>query len=149
LERQSGKVLEDTGFDGLTEIALQKSPLPAQITGNLICVGPAPQSPRRQAQDEQLPAPPALRQAPAQDRDPQSHQDPYSLACIIRERHATEGFGRQRIAEEEDGSVKLMRGTWLQALQAHTIEVATILGRGFALCSFGSGENGNSSGERS
>jgi hypothetical protein len=71
------------------------------------------------------------------------------LACIIRERHATEGFGRQRIAEEEDGSVKLMRGTWLQALQAHTIEVATILGRGFALCSFGSGENGNSSGERS
>jgi hypothetical protein len=72
-----------------------------------------------------------------------------SLACIIRERHATEGFGRQRIAEEEDGSVKLMRGTWLQALQAHTIEVATILGRGFALCSFGSGENGNSSGERS
>jgi hypothetical protein len=30
------------------------------------------------------------------------------LACIIRERHATEGFGRQRIAEEEDGSVKLM-----------------------------------------
>jgi hypothetical protein len=72
-----------------------------------------------------------------------------ALACIIRERHATEGFGRQRIAEEEDGSVKLMRGTWLQALQAHTIEVATILGRGFALCSFGSGENGNSSGERS
>jgi hypothetical protein len=74
---------------------------------------------------------------------------PGPLACIIRERHATEGFGRQRIAEEEDGSVKLMRGTWLQALQAHTIEVATILGRGFALCSFGSGENGNSSGERS
>ena len=72
-----------------------------------------------------------------------------TLTCIIRERHATEGFGRQRIAEEEDGSVKLMRGTWLQALQAHTIEVATILGRGFALCSFGSGENGNSSGERS
>jgi len=75
--------------------------------------------------------------------------NPNPLACIIRERHATEGFGRQRIAEEEDGSVKLMRGTWLQALQAHTIEVATILGRGFALCSFGSGENGNSSGERS
>jgi len=41
------------------------------------------------------------------------------LACIIRERHATEGFGRQRIAEEEDGSVKLMRGTWLQ-LCRHT-----------------------------
>ena len=71
------------------------------------------------------------------------------LACIIRERPASDEFARHKIAEEDDGSVKLLCGTWRQALQAHTIKAAVIFGRGFPWCSVGSGENGNSSEERS
>src|ERR1035437_1517661 len=70
------------------------------------------------------------------------------LACIIRERPASDEFAWQKIAWEDEGSVKLLCGTWRQALQAYTIKAATILGRGFPLLSVGSGENGNSSGER-
>src|ERR1039458_4212857 len=70
------------------------------------------------------------------------------IACIIRERPASDDFAWQKIAWEDEGSVKLLCGTWRQALQAYTIKAATILGRGFPLLSVGSGENGNSSGER-
>src|ERR1039458_1885382 len=72
-----------------------------------------------------------------------------SLACIIRERPASDEFARHKIAEEDDGSVKLLCRTLRQALQAYAIKAATIFRRGFPLWSVGSGENGNSSGERS
>jgi hypothetical protein len=59
------------------------------------------------------------------------------LACIIRERHASDDFACHNIAEEDDGGVKLLCGPWGQALQAHTIKAATIFGRGFPSCSVG------------
>src|ERR1035438_8823726 len=68
------------------------------------------------------------------------------LACIIRERPASDDFARHKIAEEDDGSVKLVCGTWRQALQAHTVKSAIIFGRSFPLYSVGSGKNGNSLG---
>src|ERR1035438_523422 len=71
------------------------------------------------------------------------------LTCIIRERPASDEFARHKIAEEDDGSVKLLCRTLRQALQAYAIKAATIFRRGFPLWSVGSGENGNSSGERS
>src|ERR1035437_3054230 len=61
------------------------------------------------------------------------------LACIIRKRPASDDFAWQKIAWEDEGSVKLLCGTWRQALQAYTIKAATILGRGFPLLSVGSG----------
>src|SRR5665213_259392 len=72
-----------------------------------------------------------------------------ALAWIIREPPVSDDFAGYKIAEEGDGSVKLLCGTWRQALQAHTIKAATVFGRGFPLCSVGSGGNGNSSEERS
>jgi hypothetical protein len=69
------------------------------------------------------------------------------LACIIRERPASDDFARDKIAEEDDDSVKLLCGTRRLALQAHAIKAAVIFGRGFPWCSVVSGENGNSSGE--
>src|SRR5665213_590041 len=82
--------------------------------------------------------------------DPNSYVgDKWSLAWIIREPPVSDDFAGYKIAEEGDGSVKLLCGTWRQALQAHTIKAATVFGRGFPLCSVGSGGNGNSSEERS
>ena len=75
--------------------------------------------------------------------------DVSALTCIIRERPASDDFARHKIAEEDDDSVKLLCGTRRQALQAHTIKAAVIFGRGFPWWSVVSGENGNSSGERS
>src|ERR1019366_2099972 len=69
-----------------------------------------------------------------------------NLTCIIRERPASDDFARHKIAEEDDGSVKLVCGTWRQALQAHTVKSAIIFGRSFPLYSVGSGKNGNSLG---
>src|ERR1039458_7371743 len=68
------------------------------------------------------------------------------LSLVVRSE--SDDFAWQKIAWEDEGSVKLLSGTWRQALQAYTIKAATILGRGFPLLSVGSGENGNSSGER-
>src|SRR5713226_9149267 len=86
-------------------------------------------------------APRRLKSTNMHERDP--------LACIIRERPASDEFARHKMAEEDDGSVKLLCRTLRQALQAYAIKAATIFGRGFPLWSVGSGENGNSSGERS
>ena len=71
------------------------------------------------------------------------------LACIIRERPASDDFVPHKIVEDDDGSVKLLYGALRQALQAYPIKAATIFGRSFPLWSVGAGENGNSSVERS